>query len=168
TRPSFTELRDLRYLLSGENREKVAVPAKLQGLGLERGVAIILFTDGRIKVSRNGRDQERGLPDFVSLVKFLERVGIRLYIIAVDGNVEAAVEEVLNEAPGRLFLMPGHLSRTAMREIYSEINSLEKNRLLSVTETVPRPTRPGFAIAALCFLGLYAVIRIVPTFARWS
>ncbi|MEA1923522.1 MAG: VWA domain-containing protein [Pseudomonadota bacterium] len=167
-RPSFTELQDLRYLLSGENREKVAVPAKLKGLGLERGVAIILFTDGRIKVSRNGRDQERGLPDFVSLVKFLERVGIRLYIIAVDGRVEAEVEEVLNDAPGRLFLMPGRLSRAAMREIYSEINSLEKNRLLSISETVPRPTRPGFAIAALCFLGLYGIVRILPTFTRWS
>jgi len=101
------------------------------------------------------------------LVKFLERVGIRLYIIAVDGNVEPEVEEVLNDAPGRLFLMPGRLSRTSMREIYSEINSLEKNRLLSVTETIPRPTRPGFAIAALFFFGFYAVVRILPTFTRW-
>ncbi len=166
-RPSFAELKDLRYLLSGESLEKVAVPAKLKGLGLERGVAIILFTDGRIKVLRNGRDHGQGLPDFVSLVKFLERVGIRLYIIAVDGNVEAEVEKVLNATPGRLFLMPGRLSRVAMREIYSEINTLEKNRLLSFTEIVLRSTRPGFAIAALFFLGFYGIVRILPTFVRW-
>ena len=166
-RPSFAELKDLRYLLSGENREKVAVPAKLLGLGRKRGVAIILFTDGRIKMTHSPRDQEQGLPDFVSLVKFLERVGIRLYIIAVDGKVEAEVEEVINAAPGRLFLMPGRLSRGTMREIYSEINTLEKNRLLSISETVPRQTRSGFTLAALCFFALYTIIRIVPPFVRW-
>ncbi|MCD6292816.1 MAG: VWA domain-containing protein [Deltaproteobacteria bacterium] len=167
SRPSFAELKELRYLLSGKNRAKVAVPAKLQGFGLERGVAIILFTDGRIKVSRNGLDQERGLPDFVSLVRFLERVGIRLYIIAVDGNVGAEVVEVLKDAPGRLFLMPGRFSRAAMHKIYSEINGLEKNRQLSVYKTVPRSTRSGFALAGLCFFVLYSVIGIIPKFVRW-
>ncbi len=166
-RPTFAELKDLRYLLSGESSEKVAVPARLQGLGLERGVAIILFTDGRIKVSGNGRDQDRGLPGFVSLIRFLERVGIRLYIIAVDGKVETKVEKVLNVGPGHLFKVPGHLSRTAMREIYREIDSLEKNRLLTFNENVPRQTRSGFALAALGFLGFLATLRIMPAFVRW-
>lgn len=166
-RPSFAELKDLRFLLSGENREKVAVPVRLQGLGLERGLAIILFTDGRITSTHSVRDQERGLPDFVSLVKFLERVGIRLYIIAVDGKVAADVKKVISAAPGRLFLMPGRFSRTVMRNVYGEINTLEKNRLLTVSETVPRQTRTGFAIGALCFFSLYGLVRLLPEFVRW-
>ncbi len=167
-RPAFDELQDLRYLLAGDNRNPVTVPAELKGLGRERGCAIILFTDGRIKAgTANSRDQKRGLPDFITLMDFLKRVGIRLYIIAVDGKVDTGIAKAMNSTPGRLFLMPGHISRAAMRRVYGEINTLEKNRLLELSETVPRPTRPGFMLAALVFFALFGILKIRPGYSRW-
>lgn len=168
-RPAYDELKDLRYLLSGDNRDPVTVPAALQGLGREKGCAIILFTDGRIKAGlADSRDRKRGLPDFIKLMDFLKRVGIRFYIIAVDGKVDQEIAKAMGSTPGRLFLMPGHINRAAMRRIYGEINTLEKNRLLHLSETVPRPTRPGFMLAALFFLTLFGIIKINPGYRRWQ
>jgi len=168
TRPAFAELKDLRYLLAGSNRNPVTVPAKFRDLGREGGTAIILFTDGRIKATHsNPRNREQGLPDFISLIDFLERVGIRLYIIAVDGKVESDIAKAMDSTPGRLFLMPGHINKIAMRKIYDEINTLEKNRLLNISTTVPRSTRPGFMLAALSLLTLFGIIKITPGYSHW-
>ncbi len=166
-RPTFAQLKDMRYLLAGASDHELAVPAKLQGLGLERGVAIILFTDGRIKVSQGSRGRERGLPDLLALIKLLKRIGVKLYLIAVDEQVDESVKNALSGQNGALFFMSGSVDQLTMRKVYNQINTLEKNRLLTVSETVARPTRFWFMLAALVFFTLYAVFRQLPAFVRW-
>jgi hypothetical protein len=166
-RPGFRELRDLRFRLSGEKAMEVAVPAPFRALADKQGLAIILFTDGRIKAASSSRDRERGLPDFIALGNFLRKLKIRLYLIAVDGRVEAKITEMMRKMPGGLFLMPGSLSRKKMLEIYASIDALEQNRMLSTSETVPRQTRPGLAGLAFTLFLLLAGLRLIPTLARW-
>ncbi len=166
-RPGFTELRDLRFRLSGKNAMRVAVPAPFRALADKAGLAIILFTDGRIKASPSSRDRERGLPDFVALVNFLRRLKIRFYLIAVDGRVETKVAAMMKNMPGGLFLMPGSLNREKMLEIYNSINALEQNRMLSSSETVPRQTRPLLAGLGFAVFLLLAGLKLTPAFARW-
>ena len=167
-RPGFAELRDLRFRLSGEKAMEVAVPARFQALAGKKGLAIILFTDGRIKASSSSRDRERGLPDFVALGNFLRKLKIRLYLIAVDGRVEPQITTMMKKMPGGLFLMPGSLSREKMLKIYASINALEQNRMLSTSQTVPRQTRPWLTGLALVVFFLLAGIRLTPAFARWT
>ncbi|MBW1645241.1 MAG: VWA domain-containing protein [Deltaproteobacteria bacterium] len=160
-RPSFAELRDLRLRLAG--RREVAVPAPLQVLAGRKGLAIILFTDGRIKATAASRD----LPDFITLGMLLKKLGIHLYLIAVDGRVDGQVAALMRQMPGRLFLLPGRLNREKMLAIYAAINALERNRMLATSETVPRQTRPWLTgLAFFLFLGL-AALRLTPEFARW-
>ncbi|NPA25059.1 MAG: VWA domain-containing protein, partial [Deltaproteobacteria bacterium] len=166
-RPGFAELRDLRYRLSGEEALEVAVPAPFRALADRKGLAIILFTDGRIRASSSRRDRERGLPDFIALGNFLRKLGIRLYLIAVDGRVEPQIATMMQEMPGGLFLMPGRLNREKMLEIYASINALERNRMLATSTMVPRQTRPALAGLGLALFLFLAGLELTPAFARW-
>jgi len=49
--PSYEQINDLRYALMGKTVSAIAIPDKLKNINFGQGMAIVLFTDGRIEAN---------------------------------------------------------------------------------------------------------------------
>lgn len=168
-RPAPDALESLRAALSGRTGERTAVPSELSTAAFSRGMALVIFTDGRIEAER--RD---GGPNFANVARWVRELGVGLYLIVVGETVDPAVRAALSapvsqpategEAgpPGRVFFMPGRFDPDRIRAVYGEIDRLEKNRLRVSIRRVPRETRDPLAMAALAALMGYGLCRALP------
>lgn len=169
--PSYEEINDLRYSLMGKTVKKLPIPEKLKNINFGRGMAIVLFTDGRIEANASNEDVKKGLFNFVNVVELVKELGIKLYLIVVGGDVNSEIRLAL-EGPegsspaGDIFYMPPTFSRQKITEVYKKINEMEKNRLLEKIFKRKKDTRWPLAAAALGILTLYCVIQITPQFRK--
>ncbi|MCD6353809.1 MAG: VWA domain-containing protein, partial [Proteobacteria bacterium] len=168
---SFEELKDFRYSLLGNTIKKVEIPEKLKKIKFGHGMAIVLFTDGRIEANKKDEDVRRGLPNFVNVVKLIEKLGVKLYLIVVGGEVNDEVQTAIegqegNKSVGRIFYMPRRFSLDKMEEVYSNINELEKNRLLVKMHKKKKETRWLFACIGMFLLASYCFLRLTPWFRK--
>lgn len=168
--PSFEELRDLRHALLGRTLESVRVPARLKALDFGRGMAIVLFTDGRIEATAESGDAAAGLPNFVNVARLIRQLGVRLYLVVtgdrVDGDVARAVIGPDGGGAGHLFFMPRTADPEKIRRVFQSINDMEKNRLLALVEEKRRETRPMFAALAMAALIAGWAARLAPVTGR--
>ena len=166
---SFQEMNDLRYSLLGTTLRNVPIPDKLRKVAFGHGMAIVLFTDGRIEANKSDEDVQKGLPNFVNVVHLINRLGVRLYLISVSGEVNDEVESIFDDhgeggRVGRIFYMPYRFDQDKIREVYTNINEMEKNRLLTRLSERKRDTRWMCTLGALCFLLLYCFSQVLPRF----
>ena len=166
---SFEELRDFRHSLLGETVRNIAIPDKLKKIKFGHGMAIVLFTDGRIEAGRGEQDVRKGLPNFVNVVKLIQKLGIRFYLIVVSGGVSPGVRDAIesqgaDHSPGRIFYMPRKFHPERIKAVYKSIHEMEKNRLLSKIFEKKRETRRMFGCIAMAFLMLHCFLRV--TFFR--
>jgi Ca-activated chloride channel family protein len=113
----------------------------------------------------------KGLPNFVNVIKFIKQLGVKIYLIVVGGEVnyevEAAVQEpVGKDHVGRIFYMPRTFSLEKIKEVYSNINELEKNRLLVRIFKKKKETRWLFGSIAMGFLIAFCFLRVTPWFRQ--
>lgn len=169
--PSFEELKDFRYSLLGKSLRKVNVPEKLKKIKFGHGMAIVMFTDGRIEANKSDADVKKGLPNFVNVVRLIKKLGIKFYLIVAAGDVNQELKDVI-EGPdvdnrsGQIFYMPRAFNLEKIKEVYRIINEMEKNRLLVKLEKKRKDTRKGFAGAALVCLLACGVLQLVPGFRK--
>lgn len=168
---SYEELKDFRYSLLGRTLKRVDVPKKLEEIRFGHGMAIVLFTDGRIKANKSDEDVRKGLPNFVNVVKLIRKLGVRLYLIVVGGDVNPEVKAAIKGTEvsrnvGRIFYMPRVFDVEKIKEVYGNINDMEKNRLLVKIFKKKKETRWLFTCIALCFLVAYCFLRMTPWFRR--
>ncbi|WP_373499440.1 VWA domain-containing protein [Desulfococcus sp.] len=168
--PTFAELRDFRHGLSGRTLETVPVPARLGGIGFGRGMAIVLFTDGRIEANAGPADAAAGLPNFVNVARLIRKLGVRLYLVVtgdrVDDEVARAVAGPDGGAAGRLFFMPRTADAERIGRVFQTIHDMEKNRLLATVEHKRREARPVLAAMAAAALIASWAVRIAPATGR--
>ena len=62
--PSYEQINDLRYSLMGQSASAITIPASLKMTNFGRGMAIVLFTDGRIEANKSSEDVEKGAAQF--------------------------------------------------------------------------------------------------------
>jgi hypothetical protein len=165
--PSFEELNDFRHALLGRTLKKIPIPANLAKVDFGHGMAIVLFTDGRIEANQSANDVRKGLPNFVNVVKLLNKLNIKLYLIVVgaevNDDVRAAIEDATTDrGGGRIFYMPRRFSLKKIEEVYGRIDEMEKNRLLVKIEEKQKETRRLFSFMAMLSLVLYCFLRISP------
>ena len=134
-------------------------------------MAIVLFTDGRIEANKSEEDVRKGLPNFVNVVKLIQQLGVKLYLIVVGGDVIHEVKMALegtngNGSAGRIFYMPRTFHREKIEAVYGKIHEMEKNRLLTRIQKKKRETRWVFAWVAWSLLGAYCFVRLTPSFRR--
>jgi hypothetical protein len=168
---SFQELNDLRFSLLGTTLKNVTIPDKLKRVEFGHGMAIILFTDGRIEANKSDTDVQKGIPNFVNVVQLLKRLGVRLYLVSVSGEVNHEVESVFEgtgggSRVGRIFYMPYRFDLAKIKEVYSKIDQMEKNRLLTKISQRKRDTRWMFTSGAVSFLVLYGFTQVMPRFKK--
>lgn len=167
SQPSYQQINDLRYSMMGESNSAVTIPAGLKDIGFGRGMAIVLFTDGRIEASKSSEEVEKGFLNFVNVIRLTRQLGIKLYLVVVGGDVTSEVRQAL-EGPagesgaGRIFYMPRTLDRAQLTAAYNEINKLEKHRLLVKLEKRKKDTREPLAAAAAVMLAALCLFRILP------
>jgi len=166
--PSYEQINDLRYALMGENAAGITIPAKLKNINFGRGMAIVLFTDGRIEANKNTEDMEKGLLNFVNVIGLVKQLGIKLYLVVVGGDVTAEVRQALegpggDSSAGHIFYMPRTLDKAQITAVYDQINKLEKNRLLVKLEKRKKDTRGPLALAAAVMLAACCLLRILPS-----
>jgi Ca-activated chloride channel homolog len=165
--PSFEQINDLRYSLMGRGNTPITIPAKLKNIQFGRGMAIVLFTDGRIEANKNTEDVDKGLLNFVNVIGLIRQLGIKLYIVVVGGDVSNEVRQALEEpagsvSAGRIFYMPRLLDQGQITAVYDNINRMEKNRLLVKLEKRKKDTRGPLALAAAGLLAVYCLLRVLP------
>jgi Ca-activated chloride channel homolog len=169
--PSYEEINDLRYALVGRSGTTIAVPERLKKIHFGQGMAIVLFTDGRIEASKSEDDAKKGLLNFVNVVALAKQLDIKLYLIVVGGDVTADIRMAL-EGPrgeataGHIFYMPRTFSKSKITEVYNEINAMEKNRFLEKIVRRKKDTRWGLAASALCALCVFCFLQINPYFRK--
>lgn len=168
SQPSYDQINDLRYSLVGQSGSAIHIPATLRNIDFGRGMAIILFTDGRIEANKSSQDAEQGLLNFVNVINLVRQLGIRLYLVVVGGDVSGEVRQALegpggDSSAGHLFYMPRSLDRTQIAAVYDNINRIEKNRLLVKLEKRKKDTRGPLAGAAAAALAAYCLVRILPS-----
>lgn len=168
---SFEELKDLRYSLLGSTLRKIEAPRRLRDVNFGHGMAVVLFTDGRIEPNKSDADVRKGLPNFVNVVKFIRELGVKLYLIVVGGDVNEEVLAVFKddgrrEPVGRIFYMPRTFDAEKIKEVYRHINQLEKNRLLVKLSKKKKETRWALACAAMSLLIAYCFLRMTPWFRK--
>jgi hypothetical protein len=169
-RLSFEELRDFRYALLGETLTDITIPDKLKKIEFGHGMAVVLFTDGRIEADKSSEDIRKGLPNFVNVVQLMKKLGIKLYLIVVGGevtpDVKSAIEnsESNENAAGRIFYMPRSFDLKQIKAVYSKIHEMEKNRLLLKISKKKKDTRKIFAGIATGMLIFYGLLQIIPRF----
>lgn len=166
---SFEELRDFRYSLVGKTLRRVEVPERLKRIKFGHGMAIVLFTDGRIEANKGDEDVRKGLPNFVNVVKLIKELGVRIYLIVVGGEVNPEVEAAVqgaekNRRVGRIFYMPRTFSVEKIKEVYGNINDMEKNRLLVKISKKKKEMRWAFGCIAMGFLMAFCFLRVTPWF----
>ncbi len=169
--PSYEQINDMRYALMGRSGTPLHIPSQLSDIHFGRGMAIVLFTDGRIESSQGGGDAESGLLNFVNVVNLVRRLGIRLYLVVVGGDVTSDVRQALEEpvngsAAGHVFAMPRSLDRERISAVYGSINTMEKNRLLVKLEKRKKDTRGPLALASAAMLAAYCLVRVLPATRR--
>jgi len=167
SQPSFEQINDLRYALMGHSNTPVSIPAKLKKIHFGRGMAIVLFTDGRIEANKNAEDVDKGLLNFVNVIGLVRQLGIKLYIVVVGGDVSNEVRQALEEpagsaSAGRIFYMPRLLDQSQITAVYDNINRMEKNRLLVKLEKRKKDTRGPLALASASMLAIYCFLRVLP------
>ncbi len=169
--PSYEQINDLRFSLMGATAQPIDIPEKLKKINFGQGMAIVLFTDGRIEANNTADDAQKGLLNFIRVINLIKQLGIRLYLIAVGGEVNSDVRFAL-EGPagdvsaGHIFYMPRTFDIKKITAVYNEINTLEKNRLLVTLEKRKRDTRWFCAILAACLLAGYCFLATVPSFRK--
>jgi len=167
SQPSYEQINDLRYSLMGRTDTAINIPAKLKNINFGRGMAIVLFTDGRIEANKSTEDVENGLLNFVNVIGLVRQLGIKLYLVVVGGDVTSEVRQAL-EGPsgdlsaGHIFYMPRSLDKKQITAVYNKINDMEKNRLLVKMEKRKKDTRGPLALAAAGVLATYCLLRILP------
>jgi len=167
SQPTYEQVSDLRYALMGRSETAVTIPERLKKIDFGRGMAIVLFTDGRIEANKGNDDAEKGLLNFVNVIGLVRQLGIKLYLVVVGGDVAPEVRDALegtggSPAAGRIFYMPRSLDREQITAVYNKINTMEKNRLLVKLEKRKKDTRGPLALAAAAFLAVYGVLQIIP------
>ncbi len=165
--PSYEQINDMRSALMGKTNRAISIPARLKDINFGRGMAIVLFTDGRIEANKGGDDAEKGLLNFVNVINLLKQLGVRLYLVVVGGDVTAEVHESLegssgDASAGHIFHMPRFLDRRQITAVYDNINAMEKNRLLVKLEKRKKDTRKPFALASAGALIAYCLFRLLP------
>lgn len=165
--PTFEQINDLRSSLMGRSNTPLTIPARLKDIHFGRGMAIVLFTDGRIEANKSADDAEKGLLNFVNVIELIRKLGIKLYLVVVGGDVTSEVRQALegpsgDSSTGRIFYMPRFLDRTRITAVYNNINTMEKNRLLVKLEKRKKDTRGPLALAAAVMLAASCLVRILP------
>ncbi len=168
---SVDEIDTLRHSLLGRTLRRVEVPQRLRKARFGHGMAIVLFTDGRIEANKSEEDVRKGLPNFVNVVKLIQQLGVKLYLIVVGGDVnpevKMAVEHAEGSGPaGRIFYMPRAFRPETIKEVYRRIDLMEKNRLLTRLQKRKRETRWIFSWVAWGLLGAYGFLGLTPWFRR--
>jgi Ca-activated chloride channel homolog len=168
---SFQEMNDLRFTLLGETLRKVIIPEKLKQVKFGHGMAVVLFTDGRIEANKSEEDVRKGLPNFVNVLELFRRLGVRLYLISVSGEVNTEVQEAFEAkndegTVGRIFYMPRRFDEEQMREVYTQISEMERNKLLTQLSRRKKDTRWVFNWAAFGSLLTYGFFQVTPRFRR--
>lgn len=168
---SFEELDAFRYSLLGKTLRKVEIPEKLKSVRFGHGMAIVLFTDGRIEANKGEEDIRKGLPNFVNVVQLIRRLGVKLYLIVVGEEVSEEVRAAVNSeedgsSAGEIFYMPDTFDAQTIGGVYRKINEMEKNKLLVELTKKKKETRWLFATIALGLLALCCFLRLTPQFRR--
>ncbi len=166
---TFEQLRDLRYSLVGKTLRRVDVPEKLRRIKFGHGMAIVLFTDGRIEANKGDEDVRKGLPNFVNVIELIKQLGVKIYLIVVGGEVNPEVEAAVqgpeqDSRIGRIFYMPRTFSVEKIKEVYTNIHNMEKNRLLVKISKKKKETRWAFGCIAMGFLIVFCSLRVTPWF----
>ena len=164
--PSYEQINDLRYALMGKTVAHIAIPDKLKNINFGQGMAIVLFTDGRIEANKSADDVKKGLLNFVNVIELVKQLGIKLYLIVVGGDVTSEVRLALEgpageSSAGHIFYMPHTFDRNKITEVYNKINDMEKNRLLVKLEKRKKDTRWPWRVC-LCALCIYCFLQIHP------
>lgn len=163
------EIAGLRSFILGPPGTVPDIPERYWDSDLGRGMAVILFTDGRIEPSLRAHGQESG-PNLVNIIELMRVIGINLYIIAVGGEIDAEVAEAMvndeTKAVGKIFVTSKGLDRQTIQEVYGEIDRLEKNRNLTRIATVRESTRSHFASVALGFMAAHFLLRSLPGYRK--
>lgn len=171
SQPSYEKMNDLRYLMMGRSDSTVVIPDTLKNINFGQGMAIVLFTDGRIEANKSTEDVEKGLLNFVNVVELVKQLGIKLYVIVVGGEVTSEVRLALEgpsgeSAAGKIFYMPRTLDRKKITEVYTMINELEKNRLLVQLEKRKKDTRWPLALAAAGMVSAFCFVQLLPSMRK--
>ncbi len=167
--PSVEEMDSFRHMLLGKTQNQLEIPQKLKNIHFGRGMAIVLFSDGRIEANQSEEDIRKGLPNFANVVKLLKQLGVKFYLIAVDPDINREVKAVFEGDgkgdAGRIFYLPV-ISRQKLSEIYQQINDMEKNKLLEQISRRKKDTRRPLTAAAAGMLIFFALMKTAPWFRR--
>ncbi|MRR06418.1 MAG: hypothetical protein EG828_05655 [Deltaproteobacteria bacterium] len=171
SQPSYEQINDLRYTLMGRSVTALDIPDTLNTIHFGQGMSIVLFTDGRIEANKSSEDVEKGLLNFVNVVELVKKLGIKLYLIVVGGDVTSEVRQALEGAAGEsstghIFYMPRTFDRNKITEVYNKINDMEKNRLLVKLEKRKKDTRGPLALAAVGFVAAFCFLQILPSMRK--
>jgi len=169
--PSYEQINDLRYALMGRTVTAIDIPDKLKKINFGQGMAIVLFTDGRIEANKSNEDIKKGLLNFVNVIELVKRLGIKLYLIVVGGDVTSEVRLALEgpageSSAGHIFYMPRTFDRKKITAVYNKINDMEKNRLLVKLEKRKKDTRGLLALTAAGVLAAYCFLHILPSMRK--
>jgi hypothetical protein len=168
SQPTYEQIQDMRYSLMGRSDTGMKIPAVLKNIHFGRGMAIVLFTDGRIEANKSSEDVEKGLLNFVNVIGLIKKLGIKLYLVVVGGDVTSEVRQALEgpagqSSPGQIFYMPRTFDGKQITAVYNKINALEKNRLLVKLEKRKKDTRGALAFAAAGILAACCLLRLLPS-----
>jgi Ca-activated chloride channel homolog len=169
--PSYEQINDLRYALMGESHSTITVPDRLREIDFGRGMAMVIFTDGRIEANKSSEDVDKGLLNFVNVIGLVRQLGIKLYLVVVGGDVTGEVRQALEggagqSSAGHIFYMPRTMDKKEITAVYNRINDLEKNRHLMKLEKRKKDTRGPLALAAAALLAAYWCLQIIPSTRR--
>jgi Ca-activated chloride channel family protein len=169
--PSYEQINDLRYSMMGESASAIKIPDTFKKTNFGRGMAIVLFTDGRIEANKSTEDVKKGLLNFVNVIGLVKQLGIKLYLVVVGGDVTREVRLALEgpaggSSAGHIFYMPRALDRKQITAVYNKINDMEKNRLLVKLEKRKKDTRGPLALTAACILVAYCFLHTLPAMRK--
>lgn len=166
SRLNINEIANLKNYLSGSTSEVLNIPEKLKDIGFGTGMSVIIFTDGRIAPSERVHGGET--PNFFNTIKLMSKLGVKLYIISVGAEIDEAVREAMQSSGGigKIFITSKQLDKETIKDIYSEINKLESNRILSKVTVKKEWTREWFMFLALLLMIIHFVIQSVPKFRK--
>jgi len=168
SQPSYEQINDLRYSLMGQSDSFSNIPARLKNMDFGKGMAIVLFTDGRIEANEKPEDTEKGLLNFVNVIGLVKQLGIKLYLVVVGGDVTTEVRQALEgpgggSSSGYIFHMPRTFDVKQITAVYNKINEMEKNRFLVKLEKRKKDTREPLALASAVVLAAFCLFRTLPS-----
>ncbi len=168
---SFAELKDLRFSLLGKTMRRIRMPKKLEAADFGHGMAIVMFTDGRIESNKSEDDVRKGLPNFVNVVKLIKHLGVNFYFIVAGGEVNGELKDAIelpleDKAAGRIFYAPKAFDIDKIKAVYRKIHEMEKNRLLVKLSQHKKETRQIFAITSFLFLIGGCFFHVAPGFRK--